>query len=301
MNDLILYTPAGVVPKAALVRRAAKRLAKLGFEVSIDEAALLKHQRFGGDDDTRLATIHRVAKQAPHVAFATRGGYGLTRLLDRIDWKLIAKSVERGTHWVGQSDVTALQLGLLAHGKGVTWQGPLACDDFGGETVDEITEAVFLEAMNCELEALGFRTTEGFDGLQVKGTLWGGNLCIVNSLLGTPHWPKVKGGILFLEDVNEHPYRVERSLLQLHQAGVLDAQKAIVLGEFTNYRKSSLDRGFTLKTVIAHLRTLTRTPILTGLPFGHVPTKVTLPVGAKVRLLVDGRDVLIGWDHVHGH
>ena len=156
-------------------------------------------------------------------------------------------------------------------------------------------------SMNCELEALGFRTTEGFDGLQVKGTLWGGNLCIVNSLLGTPHWPKVKGGILFLEDVNEHPYRVERSLLQLHQAGVLDAQKAIVLGEFTNYRKSPLDRGFTLKTVLAHLRTLTKTPILTGLPFGHVPTKVTLPVGAKVRLLVDGRDVLIGWDHVHEH
>jgi muramoyltetrapeptide carboxypeptidase len=301
MNDLILFTPAGVVPKAALVRRAAKRLSKLGFAVSIDEAALLKHQRFGGDDDTRLDAIHRIAKQAPHVAFATRGGYGLTRLLDRIDWKLIAKSVERGTHWVGQSDVTALQLGLLAHGKGVTWQGPLACDDFGGETVDDITEAVFLEAMNCELEALGFRTTEGFDGLQVKGTLWGGNLCMVNSMLGTPHWPKIKGGILFLEDVNEHPYRVERSLLQLHQAGVLDAQKAIMLGDFTNYRKSPLDRGFTLKTVIAHLRTLTNTPILTGLPFGHVPTKVTLPVGEKVRLLVDGRDVLIGWDHVHEH
>jgi muramoyltetrapeptide carboxypeptidase len=235
------------------------------------------------------------------VAFATRGGYGLTRLLDRIDWKLIAKSVEKGTHWVGQSDITALQLGLLAHAKGVTWQGPLACDDFGGEAVDEITEAVFLEAMSCELEALGFRTTEGFDGLQVKGTIWGGNLCMVNSLLGTPHWPKIKGGILFLEDVNEHPYRIERALLQLHQAGVLDAQKAIVLGEFTNYRKFPLDRGFTLKTVIAHLRSLTKTPILTGLPFGHVPTKVTLPVGAKAQLVVDGRDVLIGWEHHHDH
>jgi len=301
MNDLILYTPAGVVPKAALVRRAAKRLTKLGFDVSIDEAALLKHQRFGGDDEARLEAIHRVAKAAPHVAFATRGGYGLTRLLDRIDWKLIAKSVEKGTHWVGQSDVTALQLGLLAHAKGVTWQGPLACDDFGGDTVDEITEAVFLEAMSCELEALGFRTVEGFDGLQVKGTIWGGNLCMVNSLLGTPHWPKIKGGILFLEDVNEHPYRIERSLLQLHQAGVLDAQKAIVLGEFTNYRKFPLDRGFTLKTVIAHLRSLTRTPILTGLPFGHVPTKVTLPVGAKAQLVVEGRDVLIGWEHHHDH
>jgi muramoyltetrapeptide carboxypeptidase len=149
--------------------------------------------------------------------------------------------------------------------------------------------------MSGALEAVGFRTEDGFDGLETKGTLWGGNLCVLNTLLGTPHWPKVKGGILFLEDVNEHPYRIERSLLQLHQAGVLDAQKAIVLGAFTDYRKSPLDRGYNLKTVIAYLRSMTKTPILTGLPFGHVPTKVSLPVGAKVTLLVQARDVLIGW------
>ncbi len=111
----------------------------------------------------------------------------------------------------------------------------------------------------------------------------------------------MKGGILFLEDVNEHPYRVERSLLQLHQAGVLDAQKAVLLGEFTGWRKSPLDRGYALKTAVAQLRSVTRTPILTGLPFGHVPTKVTLPVGARVDLLVEGRDVLVAWGHGAGH
>jgi len=178
------------------------------------------------------------------------------------------------------------------------WAGPLACADFGGEAVDDVTEACFLEAMSDELEGIGFRTEPGFDGLAARGTLWGGNLCVVNSLLGTPHWPAAKatrGGILFLEDVNEHPYRIERNLLQLHQAGVLDQQRAVLLGSFSEYRKSPLDRGFTLKTVIAHLRSLTKTPILTGLPFGHVPTKVTLPVGRRVNLLVQGRDVLIGW------
>lgn len=302
MTTLTLFTPAGVLAKAAPLRRAAKRLAAHGYEVRIDEAALLKHQRFAGDDDARLAAIHRIAREAPAIALASRGGYGLTRLLDRIDWKLVARSVERGTHWVGQSDVTALQLGLLAHGEGVTWAGPLACDDFGGAEVDDITEGCFLEAMSGELEAVGFRTEAGFDGLKAKGRLWGGNLCMVNSLLATPHWPKpavIKGGVLFLEDVNEHPYRIERGLLQLHQAGVLDAQKAIVLGAFNNFRKSPLDRGYSLKTVVAHLRSLSRTPILTGLPFGHVPTKVTLPVGARVELLVQGRDVLIGWEHGH--
>lgn len=305
MTSLQLFTPAGIVPKAATVRLAARRLAALGFDVALDEAALARHQRFGGDDALRLAAIHRVARAAPGIAMATRGGYGLTRLLDGIDWKLLARSVERGTRWVGHSDLTALQLGLLAHAKGVTWAGPMACYDFGrmaeehGEkavpAVDEITRDCFAEAMSGELEAVGFRTEAGFDGLDVKGVLWGGNLCMVNSLLGTPHWPRIKGGVLFVEDVNEHPYRIERSLLQLHQAGVLDAQKAILLGAFTDWKKSPLDRGYTLKSMVAKLRSMTRTPILTGLPFGHVPTKVTLPVGARVQLVVQARDVLVGW------
>ncbi len=329
MTSLTLYSPSGVTT-AASVRRAARRLTALGFEVEIDASALAKHQRFAGDDDTRLAALHRVAERAPDIAMATRGGYGLTRLLDRIDWPLIHRSIERGTRWVGHSDLTVLQLGLLAHTKGagkaatgcaahghdhddshdhhhqhaqpaaggLTWAGPLACGDFGGEAVDDITEPCFVEAMSGALEAVGFRTEAGFDGLSARGTLWGGNLCMVASLLGTAHWPKARttrGGILFLEDINEHPYRVERSLLQLHQAGVLDAQKAVLLGDFSGYRKSPLDRGYGLKTAIAHLRSLTKTPILTGLPFGHVPTKVTMPVGAKVQLLVQGRDVLVGW------
>jgi muramoyltetrapeptide carboxypeptidase len=305
MTSLHLFTPAGVVVQRASVRLAEKRLTALGFEVLVDETALRRYQRFGGDDATRLAALHRVADAAPGIAMATRGGYGLTRLLDGIDWKRIARSIDAGTRWVGHSDLTVLQLGLLAHGGGSTWAGPMACYDFGrlaeehGEKrvveVDEITQAVFLEAMGGELEAIGFRTEAGFDGLEASGRLWGGNLCMVASLLGTPHWPRIKAGVLFLEDVNEHPYRIERTLLQLHQAGVLDAQKAVVLGAFSDFRKSPLDRGYTLKTAIAHLRSLTRTPILTGLPFGHVPTKVCLPVGRRVTLVVQGREVLIGW------
>lgn len=295
MTSLALYSPAGVLLKAAPLRVAAERLAAHGFAVAIDEAALSRHQRFAGDDATRLAALHRVASDAPGIALATRGGYGLTRLLDRIDWARIARSVERGTRWVGHSDVTALELGLLAHQGCQTWAGPLAIHDFGGESVDDVTEACFLEAMRGELEAIGFKTDAGFDGLDAKGTLWGGNLCVVMSLLGTSHWPAVKGGVLFFEDVNEHPYRIERHLLQLQQAGVLERQNAVLLGAFSNWTKSPHDRGYDLKAVLAHLRATTRTPILTGLPFGHVATKVCLPVGRKVRLLVDRRDAWLGW------
>ena len=302
MTVLTLYSPAGVVPKAPVLRLAIRRLHALGFDMQMDESTKARHQRFAGSDDTRLAALHRVALAAPSIAMATRGGYGLTRLLDRIDWPLLARSVDAGTRWVGYSDITALQMGLLAHCGAESWAGPMALDDFGRSDeaggVDEVTRDCFMEAMSGELEAVGFRTAVGFDGLGISGRLWGGNLSILCSLLGTPHWPDaklVKGGILFLEDVNEHPYRVERCLLQLHQAGVLARQKAVVLGAFSAWKPSPLDRGFALKAVVEQLRATTPTPVLTGLPFGHVHPKVTLPVGRRVQLLVEGRNVLIGW------
>ena len=316
MTSLTLFTPSGVLAKAQPLQRAAKRLTQLGFEVTVDADALSKHQRFAGDDATRLAALHRIADAAPSVALATRGGYGLTRLLDQIDWGRIAHSVEHGTRWVGYSDLTALQNGLIARHKGLSmWAGPLACDDFGRSEadggVDEVTRDCFLEAMSGALEAIGFRETgsprgeKAFDGLEARGRLWGGNLTVLCSLLGTPHWPKVKGGILFLEDINEHPYRVERMLLQLQQAGVIDAQAAVLLGDFSGAAKSPLDGGYGIKDAVAALRARTKTPVLTGLPFGHVRTKVCLPIGATVELYVQGRDAILGWQSdarlAHGH
>lgn len=296
LTSLTLFTPAGVLPQAAPLRLAAKRLRALGFDVQVDADALARHQRFGGTDEQRLQALHRVATQAPGIALATRGGYGISRLLDGIDWALVARSVEQGTRWVGQSDLTALFLGLLAHTGAGSWAGPLALDTFARETPDEVTVDCFVEAMSGELEAIGFKTEKGFDGLEVRGTLWGGNLTMVCALAATPHWPKkVRRGVLFLEDVNEHPYRVERQLLQLQQAGVLDAQAAVVLGAFTGWKPSPLDRGYNLKSAVDAVRARTKTPILTGLPFGHVPTHVSLPIGRRATLLVDGRNALIGW------
>ena len=311
MTTLTLFSPAGALAQAGPLKRAAKRLTQLGFSVSLDADVLARHQRFAGDDATRLAALHRIADAAPSVALATRGGYGLTRLLDEIDWGRIARSIEHGTRWVGYSDLTALQNGLIARHKGLAmWAGPLACDDFGRSDaeggVDEVTRDCFTEAMSGALEAVGFREPTGsFDALEARGRLWGGNLTVLCSLLGTPHWPKVKGGILFLEDINEHPYRVERMLLQLQQAGVIDAQAAVLLGDFSGAAKSPMDRGYGIKDAVAALRVRTKTPVLTGLPFGHVRTKVCLPVGATVELYVQGREVIIGWQSdarlAHGH
>jgi muramoyltetrapeptide carboxypeptidase len=128
-----------------------------------------------------------------------------------------------------------------------------------------------------------------------RATLWGGNLSVLCSLVGTPYLPMVKGGVLFLEDVNEHPYRIERMLTQLLYAGVLSEQKAIVLGAYNRYTPTPNDRGFKLQTVVERLRAQLKVPVLTGLPFGHVPTKVVLPVGRTVEMALQGREILLFW------
>jgi muramoyltetrapeptide carboxypeptidase len=108
----------------------------------------------------------------------------------------------------------------------------------------------------------------------------------------------VKGGVLFLEDVGEHPYRIERMLTQLLHAGVLQRQKAILLGQFTQYKLTPHDRGFKLETVVQWLREKIKVPVVCNLPYGHVQTKVLLPFGARVDLVAQERDVLMAWGHL---
>jgi muramoyltetrapeptide carboxypeptidase len=129
--------------------------------------------------------------------------------------------------------------------------------------------------------------------------LWGGNLTVLTSLLGTPYFPNIKGGLLFLEDVGEHPYRIERMLTQLLHSGVLARQKAVILGQFTEFKLVPHDRGFKLENVVNWLRQHLKIPVLTNLPYGHVATKVLLPVGAKTDLILEGRDALLFWGHAH--
>jgi muramoyltetrapeptide carboxypeptidase len=293
---ITLFSPAGAVQERQKIRTAARALKDAGCVVTIDQDAALRRTRFAGTDEERVAAFERVATDPQaQVLLATRGGYGMTRLLGQLDYKKLAAA---GKKWVGMSDFTAFSLAMLARlgasKEAITYSGPLATDQLAREPVDEVTMGCFLEAMRGELEAVGFRTGAPLaDGLDVKGTLWGGNLAMVASLLGTPYMPRIKGGILFLEDVGEHPYRIERMLLQLLQSGVLASQKAILLGSFTAFKPQPNDRGYRLKTAIEYVAAQCGVPVLTGLPVGHVATIVTLPVGAKTRLMVEGREAFL--------
>ncbi|MDB5859716.1 MAG: muramoyltetrapeptide carboxypeptidase (LD-carboxypeptidase A)-like protein [Ramlibacter sp.] len=300
---IYIFSPSSAVRNKAAVRRGVARLEAMGHEVELDPAVFSTHMRFAGDDETRLAAIERAARSGADVAIITRGGYGLTRLLPKIPYKLVAKAIDSGTQFVGLSDFTAFQSAVLAETGRVTWAGPAVGEDFGVETeADDIMQACFEDLVTGQGEGSGWQLPKAETlekPLQVKGTLWGGNLAIITALVGTPWMPKVKGGILFLEDVSEHPYRVERMLTQLLYAGVLQKQKAIVMGHFTNWLPVPHDKGFRMKTVIDWLRAQVKAPVLTGLPFGHVPTKVCLPVGAKVTLAAEDRDAFLLWGHRH--
>jgi muramoyltetrapeptide carboxypeptidase len=227
----------------------------------------------------------------------TRGGYGLTRLLPRLPYKALAKAVERGIQFVGLSDFTALQCAMLAKSQTPSWAGPGLLEDFGREDEpDEIMQACFDDLISGRGEGTGWRLPKSEAGeALIRGSLWGGNLSVLTALVGTPYLPTITGSILFIEDVNEHPYRVERMLTQLLHAGVLARQKAIVFGQFSNYRLVPHDKGFKLASVVSWLRSQVKASVLTGLPFGHVPTKVLLPFGRPCELLVQEREALLLW------
>ena len=306
MRDIYIYSPSSAVRDKAAFRRGVKQLQGLGCAVTIDEAALSSHMRFAGDDATRLAAIGRAAASHADMAMIARGGYGLTRLLADLPYDAIAQSAAHGTRWVGLSDFTALQAAVYAKTGTVTWQGPDVVADFGHiDGPDDIMQACFEDLLLGQGEGTGWRLPASEarpEGWETAGRLWGGNLSMLCGLLGTPYFPSIKGGILFLEDLGEHPYRIERMLTQLLHAGVLGRQKAVLLGQFTNYKLVPVhDKGFKFATVVDWLRSQITAPVFTGLPFGHVATKVLLPFGAPVDLSVQDRDALVLWGPMDGH
>jgi muramoyltetrapeptide carboxypeptidase len=303
MAHIYIFSPSSAVRDKAAFRRGLRRLQAQGHQVEVDEAALASHMRFAGDDEQRIAAIGRAAASDADVALISRGGYGLTRILPALPYIAIAKAIDKGMQFVGLSDFTAFNQAVFSKTGRVTWQGPALGEDFGTPAEpDDIMQACFDDLLLEQGEGTGWQILKSESARRIKlthVTLWGGNLTVLTSLLGTPYFPKVQGGVLFIEDVGEHPYRIERMLTQLLHAGVLGKQKAILFGQFTNYKLvPAHDKGFKLATVVEWLRRQIKVPVLTGLPIGHVSTKVLLPVGAKVDLVTEERDALMVWGHI---
>lgn len=279
-----IVSPSGYAPRPELVERGIAALQAQGCIVRNFTDPDRKSQRFGATDDQRLAQLYAAASDDEiDIVLALRGGYGLSRLLQELD---VAKLAHSGKLFVGHSDFTALQMALLQQGC-ISFAGPMLCDDFVRDEPSVFTLTNFWHCLTQETHAV---TGEGQDNpdCDASGTLWGGNLAMLTHLAGSPWLPQIDGGILFVEDINEHPYRVERMMLQLLHAGVLQKQRAILFGDFSGYRLTDYDNGYDFAPMIDYLRSRVAMPVLTGLPFGHGRDKATLAVGAPARLQASG-------------
>lgn len=285
MSLFHLIAPSGYCINQQAALRGVQRLTDAGHQVENDEVIRRRFQRFAGTDAERLADVNSLASltSPDTIVMPVRGGYGASRLLDRIDWQALASRQQRDPLLIcGHSDFTAIQAGLLAQANVITFSGPMLAANFGAETLNTFTEQHFWLA----LRKAQFTVEWQGNGPQcdVQGTLWGGNLAMLISLIGTPWMPTIDKGILVLEDVNEHPFRVERMLLQLEYAGILNRQSAIVLGSFSGAAPNEYDAGYSLESVYAFLRSRLSVPLITGLDFGHEQRTVTLPIGANATL-----------------
>ena len=205
---------------------ASGALRALGW--SVKEAANVRQvdKSFAGTDAQRAAGFEEAmcAPQADLV-LALRGGSGTARILDRINWDRVGAS---HAVFMGLSDLTAINLALYAKCGKASWQGPVAA---AFSIPDETRVEFFMRAMSRPLfeEKL---VAQG-EAIEAEGVLWGGNLSVLTSLIGTPYFPQIDGGILYLEDINEPAWRVSRMLSQLKLSGVLQRQKLILAGDFT--------------------------------------------------------------------
>jgi muramoyltetrapeptide carboxypeptidase len=288
---IALIAPAGYAPEPEAIPRGIARLESQGILVKNYYKHEERHQRFGATDAERLAQLEAAAADPDvQVVMAIRGSYGVTRLLPDIDFERMAAS---GKIFVGYSDVTAFHMGLYAKTGAPSYAGPMFTSDIGVAEPDEFTLDDFLDCLAGPTHTV-YGHGAANPRLDVTGTVWGGNLAMVMSVIGTPYFPQIDGGILFLEDIAEHPFRVERMLLQLMHTGVLAKQRAIVLGDFSGYRLGAMDNGYDFDEMLSYVRATLPVPVLTGLEFGHIKRHVTIPFGAQGHLACDGERWTLG-------
>jgi muramoyltetrapeptide carboxypeptidase len=295
------FAPSGKVTDFSAIERAKSFLNEQGFSLHNSECVVRMNTRFAGTDIERVNEINDLpeitASIGPCIALAIRGGYGLGRLLTKIQWERLANAVDDGLNIVGHSDITSLQIALFAKTERKSYAGPMLSYDFGAQAdaFSQFTWDHFYKMMLGQTLDVTISKTQDYLNIpdfQCEGTLWGGNLSILNSLLNTSYFPDkplINNGILFIEDINEHPYRVERMLTQLLHAGILETQQAILLGDFSGYQLSGHDDGYDLESCIGFIKNQLRdlgahTQILRDLPFGHCANKLTLPIGKTCQI-----------------
>jgi len=280
-----MIAPAGASDDALHVQRARANLQSLAFDVLVGRKILSKHLGMGGTDEERASDFNEMVR-LPEVKaiFCMSGGYGTTRMLDRIDYDAFR---ENPKVVIGFSDITGLTNALTAVSRVVTFHGPMPTSGWGPQDI------AGLKASLMSSEPLGLLpgTSSRVDPERgtivpgiAEGELLGGNLCLVSALAGTPQEPDFTGKIVFIEEIGEAPYRVDRMLTQLMNTRTFKKAAGIAFGSLKPRASDRVDPNESMIAVLRDRCEAIGIPAATGFPFGHIRDQVTLPLGARARL-----------------
>ncbi|HUI08750.1 MAG TPA: LD-carboxypeptidase [Bacteroidota bacterium] len=297
-GDLLgVICPASPVADAARIERGVRYLESLGYRVTVGANAAKSDGYLAGTDAERVADLHAMfADRRVKGIFCARGGYGSGRLLPLVDYRLIALHPKV---FVGYSDVTALELALWKKCSLVTYHGPMSAVEMAGD-IDPFTEESLWRTLTSAASGMTVGTGEPSPGPhrtaaeagqatakagQARGRLIGGNLSLITSIMGTPWQPDFRGRILFLEEIGEDPYRVDRMLVQLAHAGAALRAAGTVFGQFTECVPREIGTPTrSLESSFADFAARSRGPVVRGFPVGHERRMATVPIGLRARL-----------------
>ncbi len=287
-GDLIgIISPASSPSDLSRINSGVQYIESLGYRVVVGKNISNQTGYFSASDEERLDDIHAMfSDKNVKAIFTTRGGYGSARLLDKINYSLIKKNPKI---FVGYSDITALQLSIFKKAGLITFAGPMVAVDFF-DKVDLFTEENFWKIITSskKIGKLINPNSEPFYSIttgRCEGNLLGGNLTMITSLLGTKYFPEFKNSIMFMEEINEKPYRIDRMFNQLRLSNVFDSVKGIILGRFVDcYEKDSAKKSFKLNEVISQYFSNLKIPVLYNVKHGHITQNLTLPIGINTKL-----------------
>jgi muramoyltetrapeptide carboxypeptidase len=280
------------------IHRAVELCRALDYDPVVAEHAAGRYGYLAGTDAERLADLNAAIRdRAIDAIWCLRGGYGITRILDGVDFAALARAPKPV---IGLSDITALLAGVTRVSGLVAFHAPVArhaMPAFSRRHFERVLTcaepAGLLERLPAPPDVLlpqGDRIVSLREGI-AEGPLAGGNLSLLQCLIGTRWFPDLDGAILVLEDVNEDLYRVDRMLAHLRSVGALSRLAGVAIGRFTEMKCHNADGVFGFDEVLSHYLAPLGVPVALGFPFGHIDDQWTLPLGARARLDA-GRGVL---------
>ncbi len=281
------------IPKKEKVANGIKYLEQKGFKVKIAKNIYKQYGYFAGTEEERLEDIHQLfTDEEVSAILATRGGWGTLRMLNEINFDLIKKNPKPV---IGYSDITTLQLAIWAKTNIGSLSGPMLAVEMGGG-IQEFTEKHFWGYLqnsdkNYKITLAQTETSIMKHG-NVTGKLLGGCLSLVSFLQGTPFSPDFRDTILFLEDVGEQPYKIDRYFAHLKQAGIFNQINGLILGDFLDCDPGSDEEIFTINYLIDEYFSDTEFPVLRKFPYGHGDIKVTMPIGANTIIDTEKGEVI---------